>query len=187
MSIESGLGRLHQPAPAGLVDAVELAVGLRLGFGIYPSPIGEVAVIFGPDGVKQVRLPVDLGPDLVEALPPPGWDTLIRRALELGRPGELPLDLMVSPFRRRVLEAAAEIPRGEVRSYGWLARRLGRERAARAVGSAMAANPVPLIIPCHRVIRSDGHLGQYSLGGPENKRILLQAEKVTLTPFLSAE
>jgi O-6-methylguanine DNA methyltransferase len=71
---------------------------------------------------------------------------------------------------------ALEIPRGEVRPYGWIAAEIGRPKAVRAVGTALGHNPVPLIVPCHRVVRSDGTLGQYSLGGPENKRTILAAE-----------
>ena len=61
---------------------------------------------------------------------------------------------------------ALEIPRGEVRPYGWIAAEIGRPKAVRAVGTALGHNPVPLIVPCHRVVRSDGMIGQYSLGGP---------------------
>ena len=71
---------------------------------------------------------------------------------------------------------ALEIPRGEVRPYGWIAAEIGRPKAVRAVGTALGHNPVPLIVPCHRVVRSDGYIGQYSLGGPANKRAILAAE-----------
>ena len=73
---------------------------------------------------------------------------------------------------------ALEIPRGEVRPYGWIAAEIGRPKAVRAVGTALGHNPVPLIVPCHRVVRSDGMIGQYSLGGPENKRTILAGEGV---------
>ncbi len=79
-------------------------------------------------------------------------------------------------FDRAVLLKAVEIPRGEVRPYGWIAREIGRPKAVRAVGTALAHNPVPLLIPCHRVVRSDGQLGQYSMGGPRVKRALLSFE-----------
>jgi O-6-methylguanine DNA methyltransferase len=75
-----------------------------------------------------------------------------------------------------VWQKALEIPRGEVRPYGWIAAEIGRPKAVRAVGTALAHNPVPLVVPCHRVVRSDGLLGNYSLGGPENKRRILAAE-----------
>jgi methylated-DNA-[protein]-cysteine S-methyltransferase len=77
----------------------------------------------------------------------------------------VPVDLTQVPsFERAALEIAAGIPYGEVRSYKWIAERLGQPDAARAVGSAMAGNPVPLIVPCHRVVKTDGGLAGYSFG-----------------------
>ncbi|BAD40011.1 methylated-DNA--[protein]-cysteine S-methyltransferase [Symbiobacterium thermophilum] len=94
-----------------------------------------------------------------------------------GEPYDGPVDLSpLSPFDREVLAACRAIPRGEVRTYGELAAAVGRPRAARAVGGALRRNPVPLLIPCHRVVRSDGTIGQYSMGGPEVKRQLLAME-----------
>lgn len=175
MNIERQLAALGARSPADIYDSVRLGTGLAAGFRIYDAPVGDVAVTFSIRGVQSVRLAseVDEG---IEARPPTMWGSRIERALELGRPGDLPLDLDVTPFRREVLEAATAIPRGEVRSYGWLARRVDNPGAVRAVGSAMAANPVPLIIPCHRVVRSDGRIGAYSLGGPHHKWKLLRHE-----------
>lgn len=86
-----------------------------------------------------------------------------------------------SAFQQAVWRACAEIPRGEVRTYVWIARRLGRPGAARAVGSALAANPFAPLIPCHRVIRSDGTPGGYSApGGLAAKRRLLEKERAKL-------
>ncbi len=82
-----------------------------------------------------------------------------------------------SPFQRRVLIAEHAIPRGEVRSYGRLAHDLGDPHAARAVGTALATNPFPIVVPCHRAIRSDGSLGGYQ-GGVAMKRALLEMEGV---------
>lgn len=177
MTIEQQLGRLRRPAPPAVQPTVELGTGLVPGFSVYEAPVGEVAVVFTPRGVRSVRLVEELDPQAIEAKPPRAWGDRIRRALEEGRPGNLPLDLEgVTPFRRKVLDQAAIIPKGEVRSYGWLASHVGKPGASRAVGSAMATNPVPLIIPCHRVVRSDGRIGAYSLGGPENKWKLLRYE-----------
>lgn len=176
-SIEAGLAALGGPAPPMTAPAVALGTGLVAGFSVYEAPVGEVAVTFTPEGVRSVRLVEEVGGEAMEARPPRAWAEKIRRALDEGRPGDLPLDLTsVTPFRRRVLDQAATIPKGEVRSYGWLARHVGSPGASRAVGSAMATNPVPLIIPCHRVVRSDGHIGAYSLGGPHNKWALLSHE-----------
>lgn len=85
----------------------------------------------------------------------------------------VPVDLSTLPaFQRRVLEAAYRIPLGETRTYAWIARRIGHPHAARAVGTALARNPVPLIIPCHRVLRSDGALGGYAFGVGMKERLL---------------
>ena len=86
----------------------------------------------------------------------------------------IPLDLRGrTEFEVAVWTKALEIPRGEVRPYGWIAAEIGRPKAVRAVGTALGHNPVPLIVPCHRVVRTDGTIGQYSLGGPANKRTIL--------------
>ncbi len=85
----------------------------------------------------------------------------------------VPVDLSgVSDFQRRVLETARRIPFGEARPYAWVAERIGNPRAVRAVGSALGSNPVPLIVPCHRVWRSDGGLGGYLFGLSVKSRLL---------------
>ncbi|HEV8359370.1 MAG TPA: methylated-DNA--[protein]-cysteine S-methyltransferase [Candidatus Thermoplasmatota archaeon] len=90
---------------------------------------------------------------------------------------DIPLDLEVAPFELQVLEAMRRIPPGEVRTYGELARALGKPGAARAVGNACAKNPAPIVVPCHRVVPSDGSLGNYSgEGGARTKRKLLAKE-----------
>ncbi|MER3453203.1 MAG: cysteine methyltransferase, partial [Acidimicrobiia bacterium] len=90
-----------------------------------------------------------------------------------------PVDLGgLTPFRREVLAVTAGIPFGEVRSYTWVAEAVGRPNAPRAVGAALAANPVPLIIPCHRVVRRSGDPGGYAFGAA-TKVALLAAEGVT--------
>ncbi len=91
---------------------------------------------------------------------------------------DLPLDLRALPdFQRRVLLAALEVPRGQVTTYGEIAHRIGRPSAARAVGQALGHNPMPIVIPCHRVVASDGSLRGYSGGGgPRTKAWLLALE-----------
>jgi methylated-DNA-[protein]-cysteine S-methyltransferase len=90
---------------------------------------------------------------------------------------ELPVDLsLVSEFDRRVLAVVSKIPPGGVLTYADVARRIGSPTAARAVGNAVGRNPVPIVVPCHRVIRSDGTLGGYSGGGVGYKRRLLALE-----------
>jgi methylated-DNA-[protein]-cysteine S-methyltransferase len=94
----------------------------------------------------------------------------------------VPVDLRhVTPFQRSVLEAARSVPRGQVASYGDIGRRIGKPGAARAVGQALGSNPVPIVVPCHRVLASDGSLGGYSgRGGLRTKRRLLALEGATL-------
>jgi O-6-methylguanine DNA methyltransferase len=92
-----------------------------------------------------------------------------------GRPVafRVPLDLDAgTAFQRKVWRALQSIPRGQTRSYGWIARKIGHPRAARAVGMACGANPVPIVVPCHRVIASDGSLGGFSNGLGWKKRLL---------------
>jgi methylated-DNA-[protein]-cysteine S-methyltransferase len=89
---------------------------------------------------------------------------------------DLPLDwTLMHGFGRRVLDHTAAIPYGQVETYGDVARAIGNPRAARATGNALGANPLPIVVPCHRVIRSGGVLGNYG-GGPERKVQLLELE-----------
>lgn len=107
---------------------------------------------------------------------------LIRMSLE-GHAVQFPLSLMdldrCPAFQQSVLRVTAHIPRGRVSTYQLIAGAAGNPRASRAAGNALAGNPFPLIIPCHRVIRSDGQPGGYA-GGPEMKTILLGIEGVSL-------
>jgi methylated-DNA-[protein]-cysteine S-methyltransferase len=125
---------------------------------------------FGVDAPRDPQPPADLLDSLRAFLADFAW-----------YPG--PVDLTrVGPFQRRVLEQLRRIPRGEVRTYRAIAGEIGHPGATRAVGTACARNPVPLVIPCHRVVRSDGGLGGYSLrGGVALKRRLLEQEGVDLT------
>lgn len=92
------------------------------------------------------------------------------------------LDFSVcSAFQQKVIMEERTIPRGEVRSYGLIARRIGVPGAARAAGNALAANPFPLVIPCHRAVRSDGGIGGFQ-GGPVMKRALLEMEGIIFNP-----
>lgn len=91
---------------------------------------------------------------------------------------DLELDLrFLTPFQRMVLDAIQDVPPGETISYGGLAHRIGKPKAARAVGQALGSNPIPIIIPCHRALASDGSLGGYSgRGGVRTKQALLELE-----------
>ena len=191
MNLEADLQSLRTEAPAGLVDSVLAEVGLADRYAVRPGPVGDVFVAFNERGVTAVDL-AESADDFerryrsVNGRPAVRADVLpdriarhVDEAIEEGRPGKLPVDLSgLTEFQQAVLRRAATIPRGEVRPYGWIAKEIGSPRAVRAVGSALARNPVPVIIPCHRVVRSDGTLGKYSLGADENKRLLLEMEGV---------
>lgn len=158
-----------------------------------PSRFGEITLIWASSQDKpritNVLLPDDNADALARLRPAacPALDPLIadlERFLE-GADVCFPLELLdlesCSPFQRQVLVAEHGVPRGWVSTYGRLARYLGQPKAARAVGRALATNPLPLLIPCHRTVRSSGHLGGYR-GGLEMKRALLEMEGVRLSP-----
>jgi methylated-DNA-[protein]-cysteine S-methyltransferase len=154
------------------------------------SPFGPLLLAQTRRGLVRVGLPnqdsdellVDLAarvsPRVLEA--PRALDEA-RRELDLYFEGKLerfglPLDWRLSGgFRQRVLRAINRIPYGQTRSYTEMARRAGNERAVRAAGTACGSNPIPLVVPCHRVLRSGGALGGYG-GGLPMKRALLELE-----------
>jgi O-6-methylguanine DNA methyltransferase len=185
----AALAGLREPAPPGLAHATLVAVGLADDYTVMESPIGPLRVAWNARGVSAVEEAPDDGTFEArfhartgrvarrrDALPE-GLARKIERRLGGDRHNRIDLDLRGSTeFERAVWMKALEIPRGEVRPYGWIAAEIGRPRAVRAVGTALGHNPVPLIVPCHRVVRSDGMIGQYSLGGPRNKRTILTGE-----------
>lgn len=178
-------------APTSLAGHILTAIGARDAYFPLDTPVGTVYIAYSERGISAVlraETPADFatrfraltGREAVSASEPP---QRLRRAVERQLRGErqpqLRFDLLgLSDFERAVLLKALEIPYGEVRPYAWIAREIGRPRAVRAVGTALANNPVPLIIPCHRVVRSDGRLGHYSLGSDDNKRVVLAWEGV---------
>lgn len=142
---------------------------------LVATPLGTAVVGVGRRGLRALDLPLD-PPPLPAA--PPALAEAVRRSLA-GEPADLPLDLSaLPPLTQQVLRLVAAIPRGEVRTYAWLAQQVGRPRAARAVGQCVARNPLPLLIPCHRVVGADGSLRGYRCGqhGVEMKRALLVRE-----------
>jgi methylated-DNA-[protein]-cysteine S-methyltransferase len=141
---------------------------------------GLVRIAFPEESVESVleRLAQSLSPRIVQA---PASLDLLKRELEeyfAGRRHEfgIPLDWsLTGPFGRRVLEMTAAIPYGGHLSYAEVAAEAGSPRGARAAGNALGSNPIPIVIPCHRVLRSGGVLGGYG-GGPDRKRWLLELE-----------
>jgi AraC family transcriptional regulator of adaptative response/methylated-DNA-[protein]-cysteine methyltransferase len=104
------------------------------------------------------------------------WLPRVLTALAQCDSPELPLDLSPTPFQHAVWQCLRAIPIGETRTYAQIANAIGRPSAARAVGKACAQNPVAVLVPCHRAVRSDGALGGYACG-PERKRKLLAIER----------
>ena len=164
----------------------------KLYYAPLQTSLGWVGVLASDHGIRKLVLPTQSPQEAVEGLQPEARDAELSpdrfqelhtklEALfsgEYAALDEQPLDLEdASPFFRRAWQACRTIPRGETRSYAWLAAQAGSPRAMRAAGQAMARNPVALIIPCHRVIGSDGGLHGYG-GGLELKRLLLDAERV---------
>lgn len=147
------------------------------------TPIGRLLIAADGDGIRRIGFPQ--GRDGVE--PQRDWAedaaflVQAREQLTAYFAGEriafdLPLAPRTTPFQARVLRALCEVPYGATVSYGELARRVGSPRAARAVGMANGRNPIPIIIPCHRVIGSDGTLTGFG-GGLDTKRWLLDHEQ----------
>jgi O-6-methylguanine DNA methyltransferase len=187
--LEVAMAGLLTTAPPSLAPGVLAEIGLADRYAHIDSPIGPLVVAWNGLGVSGVEAPVDdagfeashLARTGRRAIPagqlPEALEHSIRRRLGGDRRVRIALDLRGhTEFERDVWQKALEIPRGEVRPYGWVAAEIGRPKAVRAVGTALGHNPVPLIVPCHRVVRSDGTIGQYSLGGPQNKRTILAAE-----------
>ena len=157
----------------------------------FESPIGTLRVASTAEGLAYLGLPRAGGPGfagwLERALPEARREEAfapnreaIRQVLEYleGKRTEfdVPLDLRGTPFQRDVWNALREIPYGATRSYAEVAARVGNPDAVRAVGAANGANPVALVVPCHRVIQSGGKLGGYG-GGLDLKRRLLAMEQ----------
>ena len=92
-------------------------------------------------------------------------------------------EITLSAFERAVLKATLSIPFGETRTYAWVAQKIGKPGAVRAVGSALRKNPWPLIIPCHRVIKSDGSVGRYEGRDTGRKKDLIALERRLITEF----
>ena len=166
------------------------------------SPLGEVYVGLSQSGVRllgRAASPEEFAKRYRERfgrLLAWGTDETTRRMAQrvaaaiAGEKVEVPADLSgMTSFQRRVLEVVRGIPRGEVRPYAWVAREAGSLKASRAVGTVMANNPVPLLIPCHRVIRNDGTTGNYAFGAGEKVELLegegVSVEELAGSPYLA--
>jgi O-6-methylguanine DNA methyltransferase len=164
-------------APRALLPRVLDALELGDAYTTLETDLGPVFVAFNSSGVSAV-MRADTAAQFEDAFRA-RFGRPVRPASETPRNLGSRFDLRgLSEFERAVLLKALEIPKGQVRPYAWIAREIGHPAAVRAVGSALAKNPVPVLIPCHRVVRSDGHIGNYALGGSPAKRHILSAEGV---------
>ena len=167
--------------------------GLR--YAVFETKMGWVGILASDTGLLRTTLPSDTPDEAAAGLGPAARaaDNDVRRLLEPirhlsdyfdGRRVEFSDKLEYdssTPFRQRVWEATRRIPYGETRTYGEIAREAGSSGAARAVGQALGENPLPIFVPCHRVIGSDGGLTGFG-GGLEMKRRLLQMEATGNSP-----
>ena len=176
-------------APAGLAERVLAGAGLADEYARFETVIGAVFVAWNRNGVSAAarsrsaaefeeyfRTEVGRRP-LRTGTPSP--EMAHRITEELSGKRNLRFDLRgLTEFEQAVLRKAREIPYGQVRPYSWVAREIGHPAAVRAVGTALANNPIPYFIPCHRVVRADGVIGNYGGGGPEAKKAILTLEGV---------
>ena len=178
-------------ASAAVAKRAEAEGLVEIAYAFADTPLGVMFLAGTQRGLVRVGLPRESFDDVLSELA----DELSPRILELpsrvdaarreldeyfsGRRHrfDLALDkaLITQPFRSSVLEVTSEVPFGEAITYGEVAARAGSPRAYRAAGSALGANPIPIVIPCHRVVRSGGAVGEYG-GGPEMKEYLLRHE-----------
>jgi methylated-DNA-[protein]-cysteine S-methyltransferase len=172
---------IHRAEQEGLLDVA---------YAETDSPVGRLLLATTPRGLVKVSFPIRPPEEVLEelagsisprVLESPAKLDEARRELDLYFEGrlrdfDLPLDWQLTRgFYRKVLRATARIPYGQTRSYTEMATRAGSPRAVRAAGSALGSNPLPIIVPCHRVLRSGGALGGYG-GGLEMKQTLLKLE-----------
>jgi methylated-DNA-[protein]-cysteine S-methyltransferase len=175
---------------SALIERAEREGLLDVAYTEVDSPFGRLLLAATPRGLVKVALPNQETDEvlgrLAESISPrvlesPAQLDDVRRELDRYFEGrQQAFDLRVDwqlthGFYRKVLRATARIPYGKTRSYGEVASRAGNARAVRAAGTALGHNPVPIVVPCHRVVRTGGAIGNYG-GGPEMKKALLELE-----------
>src|ERR1700687_4625213 len=175
-------------APAGFADRLLAHVGMADSYARFETVLGTVYVAWNRQGISAASRSAsaaefeawfrkDVGRPVVEGAAPPDLAEKIEDELQGRR--RMRFDLRgLTTFEQAVLRKTREIPRGEIRPYGWIAREIGHPAAVRGGGTALANNPIPYFIPCHRVVRTDGKIGNYGGGGPEAKRAILTMEGV---------
>ena len=164
---------------------------VEVAYGTLDTPLGSILVASTPQGLVRVALPRETFDDVIAQLSAGVSPRVLelprrvddaRRELDeyfAGKRREFDLELdwrlVHGPFARRLLRGMTKVPFGEAITYTDAARRAGSPRAHRAAGNALGSNPIPIIVPCHRVVRTGGAIGGYG-GGPEMKRYLLRHE-----------
>jgi methylated-DNA-[protein]-cysteine S-methyltransferase len=173
----------RRAADAGLLDVAYARMDSPLGellVAVTPRGLVRVAYEDEPEGDVLGELAARVSPRVLRA---PERTDAVRRELETyfahrRRTFETPVDWsLVRGFARGVLDATARVPYGEVTTYSAMAAAAGSPRAYRAAGNALGSNPIPIVVPCHRVLHADGGLGGYA-GGLDRKRHLLELEGV---------
>ena len=147
-------------------------------FAVINTPIGALHITQEEEFITEIRYEGETAQEVAPSTP------LLEKAVSqlydyfLGNLKEfdLPVNPKVSPYRKKVLEELMKVTYGTTTTYKELAEKTGNPKAVRAVGSAMRTNPIIIVIPCHRVLQSNGGLGNYSAGGPVNKDWLLTFE-----------
>ncbi len=175
-------------APPSLLPDILTRLGLGDQYAILDTPIGPLFVAYNDQGISAIMRSKDAAEFVRDfrarfgrtahaaAEAPAGLIAALTEHLNGGSSSKLRFDLRgLSSFERAVLLKTLEIPYGEVRPYAWVAREIGHPKAVRAVGVALGNNPIPLLIPCHRIVRSDGRIGNYIFGS-QTKRAALAAE-----------
>ena len=194
--IETRLGKTPAAGwPAlreGVLKRADREALIDLAFERHETPFGTMLVVAGSQGIVRIALATEderevldrLAGQVSSRIAQTGRECLTAARQQLDsyfagklRKFELPLDWQLTRgFRRDVLHQTAAIPFGSTASYSELAERAGSPRAVRAAGTALASNPLPIVVPCHRVLRSDGMVGSY-LGGSAMKAELLRMER----------
>ena len=162
-----------------------------VGYRVIDSPLGPLWIAVGPKGVLAIHYGAEPSPGELArivrtygpgVLPDPRRADPVARELDqyfAGRRKAFDVAVDLSPltvFQRRILGATARVAFGDVSTYAKVAAKAGSEKASRAAGQALGSNPIPIVVPCHRILASDGSLGGYA-GGLDAKRVLLQLER----------
>ena len=184
MTIEHHLRGLTSPPPDDLEARTVVGAGAADLVAPADSPYGGLWVAWSINGFTALTLAsaaatsdafMSLHRRACYSAPrlPSDLADALERVLVHGDTASAPIDLRgVAPFQTSVLTACSSIPPGTVRPYGWIAETIGNPGSVRAVGTALARNPLPLVVPCHRVVRSDGSIGNYAFGSDMKREIL---------------